>query len=343
MANHADLWQGKHVDVDAFVALNEPTWKRLDVLTRQQWLTGAEIDEFVNNYRLTAGHLSTLRTLSPDPELVATLSVLLGSANGKMNTPSQPILARLGTFFGRDLPAVLYRLRWWVCTTAVLWVLGAVVVGAYYSAFPELLLQQGSQAELQKYANEDFVNYYSTYSNASFAGQVWTNNALIATVVVATGILGIVPLSILATNAFAIGQSAAIMHEYADLYIFFTNILPHGLLELTSIFLAGAAGLRLFWVALVPGARSRGAALAAEGRSFMTAIIGLVIMLFISGLIEGFVTPSALPVAIKITIGAVALLAFWLYVLLLGRRAYKRGYTGDLQFTDAGYARPEAG
>jgi hypothetical protein len=65
--------------------------------------------------------------------------------------------------------------------------------------------------------------------------------------------------------------------------------------------------------------------------------LGLVLVLFVSGLVEGFVTPSSLPVWAKISIGALVLAAYWAYVLVLGRRAVRSGASGDLQSADAGY------
>ena len=58
--------------------------------------------------------------------------------------------------------------------------------------------------------------------------------------------------------------------------------------------------------------------------------LGLVLVLLVSGLIEGFVTGSALPWAVKISIGIAALAGFWTYVLLVGRRAARAGYSGDV-------------
>ena len=69
----------------------------------------------------------------------------------------------------------------------------------------------------------------------------------------------------------------------------------------------------------------------------ITVALGLVLVLFVSGLVEGFVTPSALPVWAKISIGAAVLAAYWWYVLVCGGRAYRSGARGDLDSQDAGY------
>jgi uncharacterized membrane protein SpoIIM required for sporulation len=109
------------------------------------------------------------------------------------------------------------------------------------------------------------------------------------------------------------------------------------------VFVAGAAGLRLFWTWVDPGRRPRARALAEEGRALFTVAVGLAGALAVSGLIEGFVTGSTLPWPVKITIGALALAGFWAYTLVLGRRAVAAGHTGDLEVDRAGHVLPVAG
>jgi len=84
---------------------------------------------------------------------------------------------------------------------------------------------------------------------------------------------------------------------------FWGLLLPHGLLELTAVFVAAGVGLRLFWSWVEPGQLSRSQSLAHEGRTAGTVALGLVAVLLVSGLIEGFVTPSALPTWARLGIG----------------------------------------
>jgi len=134
-----------------------------------------------------------------------------------------------------------------------------------------------------------------------------------------------------------VGVAAGVFAAAGKQDVFFSYILPHGLMELTAVFIACAAGLRIFWAMVSPGPRTRGRAVAEEGRSLITVALGLVLVLFVSGLVEGFVTPSPLPVWAKITIGATVLALYWVYVLVWGKRAYQAGERGDLRREDAGY------
>ena len=247
-------------------------------------------------------------------------------------------------FVLQSVPAALYRIRWWTCGVMVAEIALALVVGVWTLHSPEAMAALGSPEKLDTYAHEAFESYYSTYSAPDFAAVVWTNNARLAAICVAGGITGFVPLVMLYKNAVNVGQSGAIMADHDLLGVFFSLISPHGLLELTCIFIAGAAGLKLFWTMLVPGSRRRAAALAAEGRALITVAVGLTVALAIAGLIEAFVTPAPIAWPVKITIGAGALALLWAYTLILGRSAVAVGATGDLEDDDeAGYVQPEAG
>jgi uncharacterized membrane protein SpoIIM required for sporulation len=144
-------------------------------------------------------------------------------------------------------------------------------------------------------------------------------------------LLGLPTLAVLFGNAANAGVEGGLMVAHGRGGLFFTLILPHGMLELTAVFLAAAAGLRLGWSIIDPGPRPRGRALAEEGRSSLTIALGLIVVLLVSGVIEAFVTPSPLPAWARIGIGAVAEAAFVGYVLVFGRRAAAAGASPDME------------
>jgi uncharacterized membrane protein SpoIIM required for sporulation len=133
------------------------------------------------------------------------------------------------------------------------------------------------------------------------------------------------------------------MAEFDRLDVFFLYISPHGQLELYSIFVAGATGIRIFWAWIVPGPRTRGQSLAEQGRALFTIVVGLILALLVSGVIEGFVTRQDWPWPVKIGIGTVALAAFLYYQWVVGRRAARAGETGDLDEFEAGAKKLVAG
>ena len=177
-----------------------------------------------------------------------------------------------------------------------------LIAGAYalwIATSPDALRALGSDSTIKQYVEKDFIDYYSENPAASFAGAVWTNNAWISAQAVALGITGFWVPMILFGNAQGVGVAAGVFAAVGKSDVFLSYILPHGLMELTAVFIACAAGLKIFWALVPPGPRTRGQAVAAEGRSLITVALGLVLVLFVSGLVEGFVTPSGLPMRAK--------------------------------------------
>ena len=328
------------MDLDAFTAVHGATWDRLGRLASRRDLSGAEADELVRLYQEVATHLSTVRSAAPDPAVVARLSEVLGRARGAIAGAHDPTLSDVARFFVLALPAALYRVRWWTVAVMVAFVAVAVATGVHIATDPAAQAALGDPVDLERYADEEFANYYSNNPPSSFSAMVWTNNAWIAAQCVAFGITGVWPVMVLVQNAVGVGTAGGVMAAYGGLDVFLQLIAPHGLLELTAIFVAGGAGLRIFWTVIDPGPRSRGQAVAEEGRSLISVALGLVAILAVSGLIEGFVTPSHLPWWLKIVIGAVALALFWVYTLVLGRRAVLAGETGDVRREHAGDVLP---
>lgn len=334
------------MDVDAFSAVHGEEWARLEWLerrARRRRLSGAEADELVRLYQLTATHLSAVQSAAPDPVLIGRLSGLLARSRHAIAGSHEASWSDVAGFLLRRLPAALFRIRWWTVGVMVTFGTVAVATAWWVGTTPDAQAVLGTPAQLQRYADEAFEAYYSNNPAPSFAAQVWTNNAWIAAQCIGLGITGVFPVWVLLQNAIAVGAAAGVMAAYDSLGVFVGLILPHGLMELTAIFVAGAAGLKIFWAWVAPGPRTRGRAVAQEGRALITVAIGLVGVLAVSGVVEAFVTPSALPGPAKVAIGALVLAAFWAYLLVLGRAAVRAGQTGDLDEDYAGYATAMAG
>lgn len=331
------------MDLDAYTAAHRAEWDRLAELGQRRRLSGAEADELIELYQSGATQLSAIKTTAGSTVQGDRLSVALSRARLRFTGASANVMSQIPRFVLLQLPAALYRLRWITLAVAVVTVAVAGLYASWALNNPQVLANFGSDADLQQLADKDFVDYYSSNPAASFAGQVWTNNAWIAAQCIAFGILGVYVPYIVLQNAQNVGVSAAVMFAYDKGDVFFLYILPHGLLELTAIFVAAAGGLRIFWAWIAPGARTRGQALAEDGRALFTVAIGLVFVLLVSGIIEGFVTPAPWPWPVKIGIGAAALLAFLAYMLILGRKAYAAGETGDMGEFESGARRIIAG
>ena len=323
------------MDLDAYVLTHQPTWARLEDLgQRRRRLSGAEVDELVDLYQRVSTHLSVVRSASGDSVLVGRLSALVARARSAVTGAHAPLWREFARFWTVSFPVVAYRARWWWLATAGAFFAVAVLIGLWVAGNPEVQSALGTPDEIDQLVNYEFAQYYSEHPAASFALQVWVNNAWVAAQCIAFAILLGIPIPwVLFQNAANLGAVGGLMVHSGRADILFGLLTPHGLLELTAVFLAAAVGMRLGWMVISPGDRPRGQVLAEQGRAVVAAAVGVAAALLVSGLIEALVTPSPLPAAVRIGIGVAAESAFLAYVVVLGRRAERAGETGDL--TDA--------
>lgn len=335
------------MDLDAYVAAHRADWQRLEALLergrRPRRLSGSDVDEVVDLYQRTATHLSVLQSAGRDPQLVGRLSSLVARARGTVAGSRQASVRDVVRFLTRDFPAVCYRTRWWWLGCTAFFLVVAFAFGAYVVQDPTVQSALADPEQTRQLVEEDFENYYSSAPAQDFAARVFTNNAYIAAGAIASGALLGLPIPyILFMNALNVGIAGGLLVANDRGALFFGLILPHGLLELTAVFVACGLGLKLGWTAIDPGRRTRTQAMAQEGRALVVGALGLALVLFVSGLIEAFVTPSGLPTWARIGIGIVAELAFLAWVFGPGRRAHLAGVTGDVDRDRAGDYLPTA-
>ncbi|MDT0472532.1 stage II sporulation protein M [Streptomyces sp. DSM 41014] len=334
------------MDLDVFVTAHRAEWDRLEALLgRRRRLTGAEADELVALYQRTATHLSLIQSSAPDPQLTGRLSQLVARARNAVTGTRRASWRDVTRFLTEGFPAAVYRSRRWWVPTALLSTAVAVLLGWWIGTHPEVQASIAAPDELRALTRPggQYETYYSSHPAASFAAQVWTNNAWAAAQCLIFGVfLGLPVLWILFQNMLNLGVGFGLMSSVGRLDTFLGLVLPHGLLELTAVFVAAGTGLRLGWTLIDPGQRTRRTALAEEGRAAVGMAIGLALVLFVSGAIEGFVTPSGLPTWARIGIGVAAEGAFLAYVFVLGGRAVRAGATGDVEASERSASVPLA-
>lgn len=317
------------MDLDVFLATHRTEWDRLEqLIRRRERLRGPEADELVRLYQRAATHLSILRSTAPDPAVLTRLSSLVAQARAAVTGTRTPVLAEIGTFFAARFPAAVYRAwPWWVSSGAVFTVITGLLA-AWIAGSGRVRTAIASPEHIRDMTRPggSYEAYYSSEPAAEFATQVWTNNAQVAAASLVLGVLlGVPVLIVLSLNALNLAVGIGLMTSAGRGELFLGLLAPHGLLELTAVFVAAGAGLRLGWTVIDPGSRSRSTALAQTGRSVGVIALGLVGVLLVSGLIEAFITPSGLPSWARIGIGVLALGAFLWYVFVPGRRAARAG------------------
>lgn len=345
------------MDIDQFLSRHGGSWARLEELTKRaghdaRHLSIGELDELIRLYQRTSAHLSYASTNFRDPGLAMRLSRLV-SQSGAVVYGTRPRTWRsFGRFFRDTLPAALWHSRRFLLASAALTFLPALAFGVWLANSPRAIDATAPAAVRQALIDHDFTDYYRSAPSAEFATHVYTNNVQVSLEAFAGGILLVPTAVLLVVNGANLGIAGGLFAAAGQPGKFWGSVTPHGLIELTSVVIAGAAGLALGWALVDPGDRRRRQALAEEGRRAIVLILGTVFTLAVAGTIEGFVTGSSLPTAVRVGIGVAVEVAFLTYAVGCGRAAHRRGLTGPIgeaegagwakSLTDRSYSRPVA-
>ena len=322
--------------LDTYVVAHSPEWERLEDLVehaqkQRTKLSGEELDELLVRYQRASAHLSHVRTTFADPEVTRRLTRVVAGARAVIYGSQAKAGGAIRTFFSSTFPAAVWSARRFIFLSALALFIPAIAVGTWIANSEAALEATLPEALREAYVQEDFEAYYSSEPAAEFATQVLINNIQVSFLAFVIGIAFSLPtIFILAFNGANVGVAAGLFYAAGEPTKFWGLILPHGLLEITAILVAGGAGMQLGWSLINPGDRPRSVALVEEAKRSASIIIGLILVFVLAGLIEGFVTPSPLDTWARISIGLAACMAFWSYVLVLGPQATARGYTGSI-------------
>jgi uncharacterized membrane protein SpoIIM required for sporulation len=157
-------------------------------------------------------------------------------------------------------------------------------------------------------------------SNAAGASMIMTNNIQVTILAFAGGtLLGIFTLYLLAQNGLMLGIVAGAAQSLGFATNLWGFVAAHGTLELSAIFIAGGAGMQLGWSIIRPGLLTRRAALVRAAQRAALLLLGCIPILVIAGTIEGFLSPSDLPLALKLLVSLASGVLLYSYLLLAGR------------------------
>ena len=318
------------VDIDRFIASNQPSWERLEVLSgrRTRSLSTAELDELIGLYQRASGHLAYARTNFREPSLLARLTMLVAGAHAAIYGRRPAAAGTLQRFLSTSYPAAVWHCRRAILASAALLLVPAVALGIWLGVSEAALDVAIPQETQDALLASEFEDYYSSSPAQDFSSSVTINNIQVSVVAFALGALVVPGALILAYNGVNLGLAAGLFANAGQLPKFFGLILPHGLLELTAVVIAGGAGLQMGWAMLAPGDRTRGAALAEEGRRSVVLVLGTIGAFMVAGLIEGFVTPAPIPTLLRVAVGVLVWVSFLLWVFGRGRMATAAGFTG---------------
>jgi uncharacterized membrane protein SpoIIM required for sporulation len=327
------------VDIDAFVAARQGGWWRLQELTekarRITRVAPEELDEMVHLYQRAGADLATARVeYTADSMLVSRLTLLVSDAHGVLYGQRDTEVSRnLLQFATVTFPAAVYALRRYIAVAALLTVLPWAVFQIWLAVSPTAFDVAAPDATAQEYIDQDFEDYYSNQPSQNFATQVFLNNVRVGFLAFASGaLLCVFAVALLVWNGANIGVAGGLFTHVGQWDKFWGLILPHGMLEISAVIVAGAAGLRIGWSIIDPGDRPRFNAFVDEARRSGSVLVGLIAAFMLAAIVEGFVTGKPWPTWVRIGIGVFMFVLFWGWTIAFAWRARTEGnddYTAD--------------
>lgn len=287
-----------------------------------------DVTRFATLYRTTAADLARSRSYGASAELVYSLQRLVGAGHNLLYRPGAASGRSFLRWLARGFPALVRR-RWVPVSIAAALLFGPMLAtGAAVQLEPararqvlpaEMLARAEEGAERQA-AGAGYVEIPEMWMSM-FATSIITNNVQVAILAFAGGVAaGLGTVVTLVFNGVSIGAAFGLFGAYGLSLHLLAFVLPHGVLELTAICIAGGAGLWLGSALIAPGRSTRRDALVVRGREAVSLLGGAAVMLVVAGLIEGFISPSPLPMAFKAAISATSAVLVAGYLVLGGRR-----------------------
>jgi uncharacterized membrane protein SpoIIM required for sporulation len=274
-------------------------------------------------YRTATSDLAVARRDFPEHAVAQYLNGLVGRAYAAVYQRRASRRSAFVQFFLQDLPRT-FRVTWpFTLVAFLMFFIPALIsfVGSYRNPDDAALFVPGAERIIRDIRDQrEWWQSINQEGRSVGAAQIATNNIQVTILAFAGGMLfGTLTFYVLVRNGLLLGSiaGAAQALDFADNLWGF--VAAHGVVELSVIFIAGGAGLQLGWAMLRPGLLSRRDALTLAARRAGTLLLGGMLLLVIAGLIEGFISPSALPLWVKLTVafGSGALL--YSYLLLVGR------------------------
>ncbi len=283
-------------------------------------LSHEELKELGLLYRQTASDLGTVREDVSSRQLTFYLNQLLGRSHNLIYMGHKPKVSAIVRFyrdtypqlFRETLPQTLLAAALVLVTMIAAWMLTLRDPSFAYRLLGPAMIETIEQHHM-------WTDSIVTIKPLASSG-IMTNNLSVAFSMFALGITGgLGTIWMLAVNGLLLGVIGAATARAGMALQLWSFVAPHGVLELPAIFIAGGAGLEIARGLLFPGLLPRRASLEEAGGRATRLLLGTVPMLIVAGVIEGFFSPSAVPIAIKFSLAAVLFAALMTYLFFMAR------------------------
>ena len=317
-----------------FIATKKPGWERLTALLDRSRLGGLaalsaeELSELGRLYRGATSDLAVARRDFPSHRVAEYLNGLVARAHAAVYQGRAARRRGFLEFFTLTFPRT-FRATWaYTLAAFLMFLLPALVsfVVSYRDPNAGAALMPGIEDRIQDIRDKhEWWKSINEEGRSAAASFIMTNNIRVAILAFASGVLlGVLTLYVLAQNGLMLGIIAGAAQSLGFAPNLWGFVAAHGMIELSVIFIAGGAGLQLGWSVVRPGLLTRRAALVLAARRAAQLLLGCIPLLVVAGTIEGFISPSDLPLSLKIAVSLISGLLLYGYLLLAGREHIRR-------------------
>lgn len=312
----------------------EADWQRLEQLLKRaeggsvRRLSDDDLVELPVLYRSALSSLSVARETTLDQSLIGYLEGLCTRAYFFVYGVRTGLGRRFATFFSHDWTAAVRSLWFETLMSFAITLAGVIAAFILVSNDPSwfgAIMPADLAAGRDPAATTQFLRstlYEADQSGLGvFATALFTHNAQVSIFAFALGFAFGVPTAILMVyNGAAVGAFLALFVDRGLGYEVGGWLMIHGSTEFFAIVLAGAAGLRIGTRFVFPGSQSRLAAARDSGKTAACAMIGVVVMLLVAGLLEGFGRQLVTSDTLRYSIATAMFLIWCAYFYLPGLR-----------------------
>ncbi len=324
-------WEGRSGQAARLALEKHESWEQYDQLLEKARRSGlsslnrSELSSFGRLYRLVTSDLARAETYGASKHLLHTLSQRASTGHGLLYRASGKTRLNVGKWLVWDLPRSVRRYATHTLVAA------ACLFGPGLAAMklgmddPILAREMSGPGMVERAENTLKGDRNAPYvpaekAGASFASFIISNNVQVAAIAFAGGVFaGVFTLQVLIYNGIVLGFVHALYANEGLLPVLLGFVMPHGFLELAAIAMAGGGGLGMGLAVLRPGRRSRSESLIREGGALLSLLAASATLLLAAGLIEGFLSPSPIPAAVKYAVGGACFLLMLAYLSFAGR------------------------
>jgi uncharacterized membrane protein SpoIIM required for sporulation len=312
------------MQIDEFIASRQADWARLSALLDRgglRRLSALELEELGVLYRAATSDLALAQRDFSQHRVTTFLNQLVGRAHAAVYRGEPFGWRRVARFFTTTFPRLYRQTLPFTLTALGLFIVPALVAGLLTARSTEAAEWLGLGPIVTELESGSLWTDIPISQRPFASSFIMTNNIQVSFIAFAGGVLlGSLTVYALMFNGLHLGGILGLSSQFGLADELLDFIIAHGVIELSVIFAAGGSGLQLAWALLRPGPYRRRDALARAGRIAVRIVAGCIPLLIVAGLIEGFISPSALPTAFKVGVGLSSGALLYTYWLKAGKR-----------------------